>query len=94
MARRLGIIGGNMNSRIASVVSGIKSIASACNPVLKEYRVTYFKEVPDEKLGINVLKKFVVIQEGYSSLDAAKRVNPDFEPGYNCWATRKFSWEK
>ncbi len=79
-----------MNSRLSSLGSAVKSLADACSPVLRNYKVSYFKRVPSEaQPGMFDSKWTVEIVTAYGKEEAAKKVDPKLRPGYNCFVTVK-----
>jgi hypothetical protein len=68
-----------MNYRIASVMAGVKNIASACSPVMRKFIVSYFND-----------EHHWTSQEvmAYSDFDAASRVKLGLKPGLNCFVRR------
>ena len=68
-----------MNSRLSLIGRAIKSVAGACNPVLRWYSVSYFgvghKWVTEETLA-------------YSDMDAAAVFGK--KAGYDCFVRRIF----
>jgi len=83
-----------MKTRLSLLATGLGAIACACSPVKRKYRVTYFQRVRIPDLKMYTHKRVRVEVMAYSALDAARQVDPTFEPGYNCWATRVFDREK
>jgi hypothetical protein len=84
-----------MNSRLRSLASAIRAVADACSPVLRPYRVKYFKRVPFESQpGMFTTEWTMEIVEAYNREDAAQKVDPKLRPGYNCFATRVMPGEK
>ena len=79
-----------MNTRLELVASSVKTLLTACNPVPMRYKVTWFERIfiPEIKMYRHQKRETTVM--AYSSLDAAKQVNPKFRPGYNCWVSRIF----
>jgi len=88
-----------MNSRLSSLANAIKSLADACSPVLRPYRVKYFKRMPLEApLGMFTTEWTMEIVEAYNREDAAQKVGTKagmrLRPSYNCWVTRVMPGEE
>jgi hypothetical protein len=82
-----------MNSRLRSLASAIRAVADACSPVLRPYRVKYFKRVPLEAQPAMFTTEWTMeIVDAYNREDAAQKVGMKvgmrLRPSYNCWVTR------
>lgn len=77
-----------MNSRLSSLATAVKSLADACSPVKRPYKVQYLKKVPDERQPGMVKGVWTVeIVDAYNREEAAQKVNPKLRPSYNCLVT-------
>jgi hypothetical protein len=81
-----------MNNRVEAVLAGVKQIASACNPVKVKWMVTWWERVPYAPVPgmFTHVKRIRDDIMAYNIYDAAHQVNPDFNPGYDCWVRRIF----
>jgi hypothetical protein len=84
-----------MNHRIASLVEAAKALFDACAPVLRPYRVKYFKRVPlESQPGMFTTEWTMEKVDAYNREDAAQKVGAKvamkLRPGYNCFVTRQF----
>lgn len=78
-----------MNHRIASLVTAAKAVFDACAPVLRPYRVKYFKRLPiAAQPGMFTTEWTMEKVDAYNREDAAHKVGPGLRPGYNCFVTR------
>jgi hypothetical protein len=78
-----------MYTRLNLIWEGVKTTLSSCNPVQHIYKVSYFKKIWNPKIQMYDHQWTVVTGiKAYSALEAARSVDPELNPGYNCFSTR------
>jgi len=83
-----------MNSRLGALKQAFEDLLDACRPVLRQYKVKYFKRVWNEKIKMFVSVWTLEVVWAYGKLDAAQKVNPKLRPSKNCWVTKVMPWEE
>jgi len=81
-----------MNSRLSSLKSALISLADACIPVKRKWRVKYFKRVPTGQMYQGkptfTTEWVTEVVWAYNREGAAQVVNAKLRPGYNCLVTK------